>query len=119
MAVLTKQSFTNQTNVATKADLNAGPHTLLWEPNTSLVFESAEIGSLTINVVGDNVTTVPCNGYGNVTVSAGFDIVVGAGETVVVPLNTINAFLGAVKNNVTLTVTGSTGASLSFVYWRV
>jgi len=85
MAVLTKQAFANQTNVATKTDLNTG---------------------------------LPCNGYGDVTVSAGFDIEVGAGETVVVPLNTINAFLGAVKNNVTLTVTGSTGASLAFVYWR-
>ena len=119
MAALTKQTFTDQFSAATKTDLNTGPHTLAWEPNTFLVFESAEAGSLTINAVGDNVTTVPCNGYGDVTVSGGFDITVNSGETVVVPLNTISAFLGAVKNNVTLTVTGSTGASLAFVYWRV
>lgn len=118
MAVLTKQTFTDQTNTVLKEDLNAAPHTLLWEANSYLVFENNEAVPLTINLLGDGVTTINCSGYGDVTVSAGFDVVVAAGDTVVVSLNTVNAFLGAQKNNVTLTVTGSTAADLAFVYWR-
>ena len=118
MAALTRNIFSNQENTATKTDLNTGPHTLAWESGTELVFESSEVGSLTINVIGDGVTTVPCAGYGSVDVSSGFDVTLGAGSTVVVPLKTISAFLGANKNNVTLTITGSTAADLAYVYWR-
>jgi hypothetical protein len=117
MAALTRNTFTGQQNTVTKEDLNAGPHTLPWLPNTSLVFESTEALTLTINAIGDGVTTVPCSGYGDVDVSAGFDISLTTGDTVVVPLSSISAFLGQAKNNVTLTVTGSTAADLAFVYW--
>lgn len=118
MAVLTKQTFTSQTNVVTKTDLNAGPHSLTWSANTYLVFDNSEVGSITVNIVGDGVTTKTFTGYGDVTVSTGFDVVVGAGSSVVVPLNTISAYLGDQLNNVTLAVTGSTAPNLAFVYLR-
>lgn len=117
MAALIKNTFPNQENTVTKEDLNTAPHTLAWETNTYLVFESSEAVPLTINVIGDGVTTVPCAGYGDADVSLGFDVTLGAGDTVVVPLSTISAFLGGLKNNVTLTVTGSTGSDLAYVYW--
>jgi len=117
MAALTRNTFPEQENTATKLDLNSGPHTLAWVTDSYLVFESAETGSLTINAIGDGVSTVPCVGYGDVDVSLGFDITLTAGDTVVVPLSAISAFLGGMKNNVTLTVTGSTAPSLAYVYW--
>lgn len=118
MASLTKQTFTNQVNIIAKEDLNTAPHTLAWESSTFLVFENNELVPLTINLLGDGVTSVGFAGYGDVTVSGGFDVIVPAGDTVTVPLNSVSKFLGAQNNNVTISVTGSTAADLAFVYWR-
>jgi hypothetical protein len=67
-----------------------------------LVIRNPTGGSLTLKIDGDGGSTVNAAqlGLGSVTVSAGYDIVVGAGLSVAVVLGTISAYCQGV---VTLT----------------
>jgi hypothetical protein len=64
------------------------------------VFTNTTGGSLTVTIDGANGTTVSVNGIGDVDVSAGKAIVVGAGLSVAVVLSTIKHYTQGV---VTLT----------------
>lgn len=57
-----------------------------------LVLRNTTAGSLTVTVDGDGGTTVSVPGLGNVSVAAGYAIVVGAGLSVAVVLSTISAY---------------------------
>jgi hypothetical protein len=57
-----------------------------------LVLRNTTVGSLTCTVDGDGGTTVNLPGAPAISVSAGYDIVVGAGLSKAVVLSTINAY---------------------------
>jgi hypothetical protein len=61
-----------------------------------LVLRNTTGGSLTVTIDGDGGTTVAVPGIGNVTVSGGYAIVVGAGLSVAVVLNTVSAYCAGV-----------------------
>ncbi len=65
-----------------------------------LVIRNPTGGSLTLKIDGDGGTTVAVPGLGNVSVSGGYDIVIGAGLSRAVRLSTISGYCQGV---VTLT----------------
>lgn len=101
--------------VIQKLDLNSAPHTFTFNSDRQfLVVENGESVPITVNVVGDSVTTFDCPTYGNINVSAGHDLITNAGETTTLYTRLKGAFLGSNGNAVTLTVTGSTAANLAY-----
>lgn len=76
--------------------------TITFAPNRVqlLVIRNPTGGSLTLKIDGDGGTTVAVPGLGNVSVSGGYDIVVGAGLSRAVRLSSIGAYCQGV---VTLT----------------
>ena len=101
-------------------DLNAGPHFFAFVTSKqTLTIENNEVGALTINLLGDGQTSIECKGYGTIDVSLGKDIIVAAGDTVVINTAPISGYLGAKDNNVQVTITGSTGAALAFAWLSV
>jgi len=120
MAVFTvnKPLEAESTNLtANILDLNAGPHFFSFGGSRqTLTIENNEAVPLTINLLGDGVTTIECKGYGTIDVSLGKDFVIAAGDTVVINTNPISGYLGIKGNNVAVTITGSTGASLGFAW---
>jgi hypothetical protein len=106
--------LTAETTVLSTLDLNAAPHALTFNNfKQTLTVANGEAVPLTINLLGDGVTTYTCPTYGDINVSAGKDVVVAAGATEVINLPSIAAYLGASANNVAVTVTGSTAPSLA------
>ena len=81
--------------------------TITFRPNKKqlLVVRNPTGGSLTLKIDGDAGTTVNVPGIGVVTVSGGYDIVVGAGLTFAVVLSTISAYCQGV-----VTLTGAADA---------
>ncbi len=120
MALFTvnKPLTSGETNLtANILDLNAAPHAFKFKSTRqTLTIENNEAVPITVNLLGDGQTSIQCPGYGAISVSAGKDFVVAAGDTVVVNTNEISGYLGANGNNVVVAVTGSTGASLSFAW---
>lgn len=74
--------------------------------NPVLILNNASGGALTPVIDGDGSTTFPCDGIGNIDVSAGvpFSQAIGIGEIVAIPLNSVSAFLVG-----TITVTSGVG----------
>jgi hypothetical protein len=68
-----------------------------------LVVNNPTAGSLTLKIDGDLGTTVTKPGVGVITVSAGFDIVIPAGQSRSVELSKISDYCKATNNAVTLT----------------
>lgn len=100
-----------------KEDLNSGTHTFTYNPHQQVLYvDNGEAAPLTINVLGDGVTTTKCEGYGDIDVSLGLDVVVAAGDTETLYTRAREAYMGASGNVVTVTVTGSTGAGLAFAW---
>lgn len=100
-----------------KLDLNAFPHTFTYNPYQQVLYiDNGEAVPLTINVLGDGVTTTKCEGYGDIDVSLGLDIVVAAGDTETLYTRAREAYMGASGNVVAVTVAGSTGADLAFAW---
>lgn len=93
--------------VVTPTDLT-GADTLVYNQSKkqTLYINNTTIGSVTVNIDGDDGATVTCPGLGGTTdVSAGYDIVIPAGELHAVQLANIRAFLSGTVN-VTGGVTG-------------
>jgi hypothetical protein len=93
-------SFAAAISTLTSSDtitFNAGKKQLL-------VLRNPTGGSLTLKIDGDGGTTVAVNGIGPVSVSGGYDIVVGAGLSVAVVLGTIKHYCKGV-----VTLTGASG----------
>ena len=72
-----------------------------------LVVSNTTGGDLTINILGDQATTVACPGVGNVDVSGGFDALVSDGQTIYIPINSIRSYLSDTTNQPN--ITGGTG----------
>lgn len=98
-------------------DLNAGPHTFAFKNfKQILTIENNEAVPLTINLLGDGVTSFDCGGVGAIDVSGGKDIIVAAGKTVAINIPELNGYMGAVGNIVDVTITGSTVPGLGFAW---
>ncbi len=70
-----------------------------------LILNNITIGALTPLIDGADGTTTPCEGVGDVDISAGLTLSsIGVGNTVAIPLNSISAYLKGV-----ITVTGGDG----------
>ena len=93
-------------------DASAGPHALTFVGSKQVVtIANGDIVSITVNFLGDGVTTFNCPGIGPQDVSAGDDIVVAAGDTVEYLVSAHNGFMGSDSNNVVLTITDATTLS--------
>ena len=76
--------------------------------NQVLQLRNGTGGTLTVTLVGNQATTVPVTGLGNVNVSTGYSTgTIAAGAVVTVALNTVSAYL----TGTSVTVTGGTGIS--------
>ena len=103
-----------ETTVLSTLDLNAAPHSLAFKNyHQTLTIANGEAVPLTINLLGDGVTTVVCPTYGTLDVSGGKDVVVAAGATEAINLPALASWFGADGNTVTVTVTGSTAPALA------
>jgi len=115
--LVTNKPLAAQTTNITANILGAdtGPHALTFVgAKQVLTIVNGDVGSITVNLLGDGVTTFNCPGLGPQTVSAGKDIVVATGDTVDVLVSSFNGFMGAEGNNVVITITSAT--SLSSIY---
>lgn len=97
-----------------------GADDLLFKAGTlqKLVLENTGSGTPTINIDGDLAVSVVCGGLGNpIDVSDGFDISLAAsgsaGDTQIIPLHTISAYLTATDN--LPAVTGGTADVLAYI----
>lgn len=105
MAVITQTSLQGSGSRASTVTVLSASDTLTFQKGQRqvLVLHNATAGPLTPNLVGDNATTVPVQGYGSLDVSAGYTCPsIAAGETVVIPLDSISAYL----SGTVVTVTG-------------
>jgi hypothetical protein len=93
---------------ATPTTLTASD-TITFDPRFKqlLVVRNGTAGALTLNIDGDGVTAVLKPGLGSVSVAAGLNIPLAAGETRAVVLSTISDYCQGV-----VTLTGALGASL-------
>ncbi len=93
-------SFVSAVTTLTSSD------TITFDPTKKqlLVLRNTTAGSLTLKIDGDGGTTVNVDGLGPVSVTAGFDIVVPAGESRSVVLSTIRHYCQGV-----VTLTGASG----------
>ena len=108
MAVITQTTMTgtNGTVTVTTTTLGASD-TLVYQSgkNQILHLNNVTAGSLTLNIDGSGSTTVSPTGLGaTVDVSTGYDIVLAAGATKAIRLDTIAAYLAG-----TVTLTGASG----------
>jgi hypothetical protein len=79
--------------------------------NPVLKFRNPTAGALTPVIDGAGGTTVPVTGIGAVDVSTGYSVgSIAAGAAVVIPLNTISAYL-----NGAIAITGGTGLVASLL----
>jgi len=82
-----------------------GTDSLTYEPGDVLILRNATGGSLTPTIDGADGTTWPAPGIGTVTISAGLSLgAIPLGVTIVVPLDSIRAYLQGV-----IAITGGTG----------
>lgn len=118
MATLTpNKPFAAAETTLVKVDSNSGPHDFVYKNFQQVVYlENDEAVPLTFNFLGDGVTSFTCPKYGDITVSAGLDVVVAAGDTVTLYTQQREAYMGVNGNSVTITVTGSTAPNLSTIW---
>lgn len=116
--VVNKPLANESTNITPNIlDLNNAPHSFAFnDSKQTLTIENNEVGSITVNLLGDGQVTAECPGIGTVTVSAGKDFIVAAGDTVIINTPRISGYLGAKGNNVVVAVTGSTAPALAFAW---
>lgn len=108
MPVITPTDISGTGTVAlTETTLDGATDTLVFNAAKLqiLVFDNPTGGSLTPVIDGTTSTSVPCDGVGDVDVSAGFSVgSIGIGDSVSIKLGTIRSFLSGTVN-----ITGGTG----------
>ncbi len=110
----TQSPILSETNI-TKLNLGSGPHSFTYNKNEQVLnVDNREVGSVTVTLSGDNVTTVPIKGMEDQSLSAGYAFVVPTLEHMVLVTSDREKYLGANGNNVVVTVTGA--GSLSDVW---
>ena len=108
MAVIAATSLQGTgSRTATVTTLGASD-TLVYNESRSpvLVIDNGTAGSLTATIDGDESTTIAVAGYGALDVSSGYGVTIAAGDTAIIPLRSIGAYLRG-----TVTITGADGAT--------
>lgn len=106
--------FDNPETTIAELDLNTGPHNFTYDTTRQILrVRNGEAGNVTVNLLGDGVTSINCPGVGTQVLSAGYDFVIPAGDSETLNLTTRGAYLGANGKNVTVTITGATGLSFA------
>lgn len=112
MATIPTQSPTATEVAVSKLDASTGPHSFAYNRNNQVLhIDNGDVGSVTVNVSGDSVTSVPVRGLEDQALGSGYDIVVGVGDQVPVVTSDREKYLGNTGNNVTVTITGATSLS--------
>jgi len=115
-ALTVNKPLDNAETVLVKLDLDSGPHSFTFvNHNQMLCIENGEVGSVTVNILGDGVTVANCPGLAPINVSAGYDFVIAAGDEAKLYTSTRQGNLGNDKNNVVVTVTGATGSAFGWI----
>jgi hypothetical protein len=81
----------------------------------ALVVENGEVGSVTVNVLGDGVTVADCDGLDAISLAAGYDFVIPAGVTKTLFTTKRKQYLGDDGNNIVVTVTGAVSAAFGWL----
>lgn len=104
MAVITATSMTGSGSRAVTVTTLGASDTFVFNTDRKpvLYLNNVSAGALTPLIDGDGGTTTPCEGVGDIDVSAGLLLSsIGIGDTVAIPLNSISAYLKG-----TITITG-------------
>lgn len=104
MAVITATSMTGSGSRAVTVTTLGASDTFVFNPDKKpvLYLNNVSGGALTPLIDGADGTTTPCEGVGDVDISAGLLLSsIGIGDTVAIPLNSISAYLKGV-----ITITG-------------
>lgn len=109
-------AFTGEQVTLSGLDLNDGPHNFTFNPQRQYLTVVNNDADLTLNFLGDGVTSFVCDDAGVIDASGGKDYTVTSGDTDTIYTNKFAGYLGAAGNNVVVTITGSTGAGLAFAY---
>ena len=111
MATIVKTLTTGSGSRAMVETTLTASDTFTYEAGQLLILRNGTGGGLTVTIDGAGGTTVPVAGIGAVSVATGYSTgVIAAGAAVVIPLDTIAAYLqGAIA------VTGGTGISASLL----
>ena len=97
-------------------DLGAGPHSLTFRNYKQvLTIDNGDAGSITVNLLGDGVTSAQCPGIGIIDLSAGKDFVVASGDTITVNIPRVGEYMGSDGNNVAVTISGATVLSTGYL----
>ena len=100
----------------TKLDLAAGPHSFTFVNHKQvLTIENGEAGPVTANLLGDGVTVSNCPGLDPISLAAGYDFVIPAGDTMTLHTTTRSEYLTPDGNNVVVTVTGAISAAFAWI----
>ena len=115
-AIPVNKMFASDEVTISKLDLDAGPHSFTFvNSKQALVIENGEVGSVTVNILGDGVTVADCAGLDPISLAAGYDFVIPAGDTITLFTSTRSQYLGANNNSVVATVTGATGSVFGWI----
>ena len=104
-----------ETTIA-KLDLASGPHAFTFVNHKQvLTIENGEVGAVTVNILGDGVTVSNCAGLDPISLAAGYDLVVPAGDTMTLHTTTRSQYLGADGNSFVVSVTGAVSAAFGWL----
>lgn len=110
--------LTNAQTTIQKLDLSTGPHAFTYDKSAQVIYfyNGEASGDLTINLLGNGVTSFVSPQYGTIDVSAGLSITVPNGEIVSLYTFKRASYLGDNGNTVNVTVTGATaGKSFGWI----
>jgi len=96
--------------------LDTGPHSFTFVNHKQvLTIDNGDVGAITVNFLGDGVTSAQCPGIGTISLSAGKDIVIASGDTITVDIPRIGEYMGLAGNNVAVTISGATVLSTAYL----
>lgn len=113
MAAITATRVIGSGQIAVTVTTLGASDTLTYNANSNpvLYLNNVTGGALTPLIDGAGGTDTPCPGIGDIDVSAGLTLTsIGAGDTVAIPLSSINAYLKGV-----ITVTGGDAIEASLL----
>jgi len=117
MAIFTEnKAFSAEQVTLSGLDLNDAPHSFTFNPQRQYLTVVNNDADLTLNFLGDGVTSFICEDAGVIDASAGKDYTVTSGDTDTIFTNKFAGYLGNAGNNVVVTITGSTGSGLATAY---
>lgn len=113
MAIITKNIISGSEQIPVTNTILTASDTIEYTKgvNSTLVIFNMTAGAIAPLITGDQATTTPNSGAGNIDVSGGFLMTpIAPGETVAMPLDGISAYL---KGAVTLTWADSASAYIA------